>query len=198
MTISNKWRYTLRSLKQRQRTLSSGRCHSSTLQHVRQQTHKYRDVITQSCPTLCTLISSSRPLFMWNSPDKTWRAIFSSRDLPEFRLNWISVLQARSLIVSLMCRASPVGFPMGFPDGSWYKRICLQCRDSGLILGWEDPLEKELLPTWYFCLENSYGQRSLGRYVHGVQRVRYELTSYYAYTHISIFGQEIYRPLGQS
>ena len=41
-------------------------------------------------------------------------------------------------------------------------------RDAGLILGWEDPLEKEMAPTPVFLLEKLHGQRNLVATVHGV------------------------------
>ena len=42
---------------------------------------------------------------------------------------------------------------MGFPRWLRRERICLQCRDVGLILGREDPLEKGMaahssIPAW--------------------------------------------------
>ena len=39
---------------------------------------------------------------------------------------------------------SPVLLSMGLPGGSVVKNLSANAGDAGLILGWEDPLEKEI------------------------------------------------------
>ena len=58
----------------------------------------------------------------------------------------------------------------GFPDNSVGKESACNAEDLGLILGWEDPLEKETgYPLQYSGLENSMDWNI----VTGVHRVRH-------------------------
>ena len=59
---------------------------------------------------------------------------------------------------------------LGFPSGSDGKESACKAGDLGSILGWEDPLEKEMA-TPPGCLPGkSHGQRSLVGYSPGVAK----------------------------
>ena len=56
---------------------------------------------------------------------------------------------------------------MGFPDDSTGKESAFNAGDTGdpvCLLGWEDPLEKEMATTPVFLTEKPHGQRSLAGY----------------------------------
>ena len=58
-------------------------------------------------------------------------------------------------------------FLWGVPGGSDGKESTFNVGDLGSILGWEDPMEKEL-DTQYSCLENSMDRGTWQATVHGV------------------------------
>ena len=64
----------------------------------------------------------------------------------------------------------------GFPGGSDGKASACNVEDPGSILGWEDPLEKEMAnPLQYSCLENSMdGGAWWTTHSMGLQRVRHD------------------------
>ena len=63
----------------------------------------------------------------------------------------------------------------GFPDNSVGKESACNAEDLGLILGWEDPLEKETgYPLQYSGLENS-----MVCIVHGVTKSRTRLSDFH-------------------
>ena len=54
---------------------------------------------------------------------------------------------------------------MKFPGGSEVKNLPANVGDTGLIPGWEDPLEKDVASTPVFLPGESHGQRSLVGYI---------------------------------
>ena len=65
---------------------------------------------------------------------------------------------------------------MGFPGGSDGKESACKAGDLGSILGWEDPLEKEMATPPVFLPGESYGRRSLAGYIQsmGSQSVQHD------------------------
>ena len=53
---------------------------------------------------------------------------------------------------------------MGFPGGSDGKEATCNAEGQALILGWEDPLEKEMVTHSSFLPGKSHEQRSLTGY----------------------------------
>ena len=64
----------------------------------------------------------------------------------------------------------------GFPGGSVVKNLPADAEDVGLILGWEDPLEKEMathsnILAWEIPSTKEPGRlQSMGSFVHGVAK----------------------------
>ena len=67
---------------------------------------------------------------------------------------------------------------MGFSDASAVKNLPANAGDVGLILGWEDPLEKKMATLSVFLPVKSHGQRSLAAHSPGgLKRVGHNLAT---------------------
>ena len=106
------------------------------------------------------------------TPDLSTASLCS---LPQVSLHqaWVSLLQGTPCI-QIWRHGMP---PMGFPRGSAVKKICLQCRRPGLILGWgRAPGEGHGNPPQYSCLENSMDRVAWWATVHRVEKSRTRLS----------------------
>ena len=65
---------------------------------------------------------------------------------------------------SINCKYSCNGGILGFPGGSLVKNLPAVQETRVRSLGWEDPLEKEMLSTLVFLPGEFHGQRSLAGY----------------------------------
>ena len=64
----------------------------------------------------------------------------------------------------------------GFPGGSVVKNLRASAEDTGPILGWKDPLEKNGYSFQYSCPENSMERGAWQATVHGVTKSQMRLS----------------------